>query len=464
MSQPVPTPKPKTTKAERRALQEKQRADKALAQGKQPPPPQQQKASASQQQQKPSTSQEKQPQQPQQPQQDKQERQQQDKQQQTKPVAPHGAQSNPPSKKSEPKASSPSAPEINKTVEETPKRKVSLFDHIPQSDKNFPYKVEINNTDIHPAIIRLGLKFAEGTITGSKARCIALLVALKNVVEDYITPPGAILKRDLDARINTMMAYLAKYRPIALSMQNIINWLQVLLASTNLSENQVKQYITKEIDDYLKNFIGTVAPIAAYVLTKIKDGDVILTYARSHVVEESLRETHLKGKKFRVIVVDSKPHNEGRALVKRLLDDGLECSYTQINAVSYIMKDVTKVLIGASSVLGNGSVLSRIGTAVIAMTAHANHVPVIVCCESFKFSEKVLLDSICWNELGDPDDVVEPGQEDLANWHTKKNLKLLNLKYDVTPVEYVDMVIFENGIIPPTSAPVVLREYRRDLL
>jgi hypothetical protein len=34
---------------------------------------------------------------------------------------------------------------------------------------------------IHPAIIRLGLQYAEGVISGSNARCIALLAALKMV-------------------------------------------------------------------------------------------------------------------------------------------------------------------------------------------------------------------------------------------------------------------------------------------
>ena len=29
-----------------------------------------------------------------------------------------------------------------------------------------------------------------------------------------------------------------------------------------------------------------------------------------------------------------------------------------------------------------------------------------VCCETYKFTERVLLDAICYNELGDPDDLV----------------------------------------------------------
>lgn len=44
----------------------------------------------------------------------------------------------------------------------------------------------------------------------------------------------------------------------------------------------------------------------------------------------------------------------------------------------------TQVMLGASAVLSNGTVLSRAGSAAVAMTAHASSKPVLVCCEAFK--------------------------------------------------------------------------------
>ena len=41
-------------------------------------------------------------------------------------------------------------------------------------------------------------------------------------------------------------------------------------------------------------------------------------------------------------------------------------------------------------------------------------------------------------------------------------MRLLNLVYDVTPPEYVTMIVTEVGLLPPTSVPVVLREYRKE--
>lgn len=42
----------------------------------------------------------------------------------------------------------------------------------------------------HPAVLKLGLKYADGTIKGANARCIAMLDMLRQMVEDYSTPSG----------------------------------------------------------------------------------------------------------------------------------------------------------------------------------------------------------------------------------------------------------------------------------
>ncbi len=59
------------------------------------------------------------------------------------------------------------------------------------------------------------------------------------------------------------------------------------------------------------------------------------------------------------------------------------------------------MFLGAAAVLSNGVVLSRVGTAAVAMMAAEMQRPVLVCCETHKFSERVQLDSITSNALGE---------------------------------------------------------------
>ncbi len=50
--------------------------------------------------------------------------------------------------------------------------------------------------------------------------------------------------------------------------------------------------------------------------------------------------------------------------------------------------------------LGNGYVMSQVGTAQISLIAKTHNVPVLVCCETYKFCERVQTDSFVSNELG----------------------------------------------------------------
>ena len=61
---------------------------------------------------------------------------------------------------------------------------------------------------------------------------------------------------------------------------------------------------------------------------------------------------------------------------------------------------VTKVMLGAHALLANGYVMSRIGSSQVAMVANVYNVPVLVCCETYKFVERVQTDSFVFNELG----------------------------------------------------------------
>ena len=138
----------------------------------------------------------------------------------------------------------------------------------------------------------------------------------------------------------------------------------------------------------------------------------------------------------------------------------------------------------------------------VASLAKAQRVPVIVVCESYKFSEKVQLDSIVFNELGSaqeiavsvpvrPEDVeaasssnsssinnngtnsnvtaipqLHPGYRGAADKHGGYEapdalpFQVVNLRYDCTPIQNIAVVATDIGLIPPTSIPVLIRELK----
>lgn len=162
-------------------------------------------------------------------------------------------------------------------------------------------------------------------------------------------------------------------------------------------------------------------------------------------------------KDFRVIVADSDPLWEGREMLRHLESCKIPCEYVSLSGIPSIMPRVSRVLLGAQALLNNGSVLSRAGTGLVAAMAHEFRTAVIVLCESYKFWERVQIDSFVYNELGDPNALVDSeGMRQLWD-DPKSGLHYLNPIYDITPSDLVDMVITEKSIMPATSVPVVLR-------
>ncbi|XP_018302874.1 translation initiation factor eIF-2B subunit delta [Mycetomoellerius zeteki] len=343
---------------------------------------------------------------------------------------------------------------------------VNLFKHLYQERERSLFNIAIVNSNIHPAIVRLGVQYANKVIVGSNARCVGLLAAVKQVIQDFEKPIHEDFIRGLEANLKESLKYLCHCRPLGVSMHNAmrhLTWQMTQFPST-LSDEKAKNKLQGIIDTYISEQIQLAdKAISLTIQSKISDGNVILTYGYSSLIHKILVEAHAAGKQFRVVVVDGRPWLEGKEQLRRLAKHGIECSYILINALSFIMPEVSKVFLGAHAILANGAVMSRVGTAQVALMAKAFNVPVLVACETHKSSERVQTDSIVHNELGNADDLVNHQSNSsskrslLSNWRTKKSLNLLNITYDVTPADLVTAVVTELAILPCTSVPVILR-------
>ncbi|KAI9323149.1 hypothetical protein BX666DRAFT_2145845 [Dichotomocladium elegans] len=314
-----------------------------------------------------------------------------------------------------------------------------------------------SNKDLHPAVLALGLLFSEHKLVGSNARCVAMLETFSKVIEDHKPPSDATFARNIQKHLDPHIAYLLATRPMSLSMRECIRWLKkevsdIVEEDPPLSDDDARKRLLECIEHFIRERI-TMADqlIVQNGLQKIQDGDVILTYGKSSVVESLLLETKKKNIDFKVIVVDSRPLFEGKHLLRRLTAAGINCSYYLLSSVYVALRSVTKVVMGAHALLNNGAVYSRVGTAMVAMAASDKQIPVMICCETYKFVNRTQVDSLVLNELGQP----SPNESSLSSWREQSNLRLLNLLYDVTPSKYITLVITEVGLIPCTSAPVV---------
>ena len=345
-----------------------------------------------------------------------------------------------------------------------------------------------NSQNLHPAVLSLGLQYTTGKIRGANARAKAMMYTFKRAIQDYALPSSLSASKDKrSSLVHDLLKPTFNYfsntcRTHSVTMGNAFTFLKKFVMDLNRDIDilTLKDSCCDAIDRYIQERIMFADKvICENACTKIVDGDVILTYAKSEVIQALLVHAHTSEEKdFRVIVVDSRPLLEGRKALEILTQAGIECTYIFLNSVSYVMKEVTKAFMGAAALMSDGSILSRVGTASVALMARSNNVPVLFCCETYKITSRVQLESITGNELGNPDDLISTncaidktltrstshafgandGSEVLSEWRASNSLKLLNLLYDLTPSEFVSGIVTEMGILPPTSVAVLLRE------
>uniref|UniRef100_A0A146M241 Translation initiation factor eIF2B subunit delta n=3 Tax=Lygus hesperus TaxID=30085 RepID=A0A146M241_LYGHE len=347
--------------------------------------------------------------------------------------------------KSTQKAQTQSKPQVLKTAAaKSHSNQPKLLSHLLTNKKPLPAHIYQN---VHPAIVELGAKYAARVVSGSNARCIALLQALKRVIVDFVTPREKEFSRAMETRLNDSLVYLNSCRQSSVSMTNALRHVKshlTQLTTDNTTDDDARKKLCEVIDTFIKEQIDVAGEaISLAVAQKISNGDTIAIYGCSSLLLRILVESHNEGKDFEVVVVDGGPLYEGREMCRRLVSENIKCSYVLLPAFSYIVGQTTKVLLGAHALLANGCVMSRSGTAVVAMLAKAHNVPVIVCCETYKFCERVQADAFVHNELGPQDKVSSP--------------PTISLMYDMTPPTLVDAVATELAILPCTSVPVILR-------
>ncbi|GFS25115.1 translation initiation factor eIF-2B subunit delta [Elysia marginata] len=275
-------------------------------------------------------------------------------------------------------------------------------------------------------ILNLGFQYFYQKVVGANARCIAMLVQLREAI------------------------------------------------------TKLQDVITTFIED---NIMKASEGVAHYANSKIVDGDVILVYAASSLICQVLKTAHNKGKKFRVIVVEGRPRTEGKSMLRFLVRCGIPCSYIYIGSATHAMGEATKVFLGAAAMFSIGDMHSRTGNSMIAALAQSYNIPVLVCCETYKFTDKVQLHLADSNLHARGRELIDRGRHNRpsvlsaisgAGGNNNNGVSsnsgssgsgsgstpspnLLNLMYDVTKSRHITVLVTELGMLPCTSVPVVLR-------
>lgn len=248
-------------------------------------------------------------------------------------------------------------------------------------------------------------------------------------------------------------ALLVTTRPTAVSLPNAVHFVMAGLAGTRTA-GEAQSGLVRRAEEFIQSSQHAVGKIAEFGARHIRDGDVILTHCNSEVALGCMIEAHRQGKEIEVFATEVRPRNQGHITIRTLNDAGIKTNFIVDSAVRSFINDVDLVIVGADAVTVNGAVVNKIGTSQVAHTATEARVNVIVAAETYKFAPRTVVGELIQIEERPPGEVLP---DEIAR--TLQNVRVRNPAFDVTPAEFIDLIVTEQGAIPPQMAYVIIREY-----
>lgn len=200
--------------------------------------------------------------------------------------------------------------------------------------------------------------------------------------------------------------------------------------------------IVREAERLLQEYDTATEAIASYAQPFVHGN--ILTCSLSGTVLDVLIACRKQIE--RVIVLEGRPRYEGRTLAQELSKQGVAVTLITDAEAAIFLPICDAVVVGADSVLANGDVINKAGTALLAWTAWGQHVPMYALCETLKISPRRWSDDerTRWAENVKLLEEKEPGE---VLESPIAGVTVRNFYFDHTPYKLISKIITERGVL-----------------
>ncbi|PLX83483.1 MAG: initiation factor 2B [Desulfuromonas sp.] len=245
-------------------------------------------------------------------------------------------------------------------------------------------------------------------------------------------PAGA--PPDLRRLLREQAAALAAARPSMAPIDNLLSrWLRDLDALPEEDLAALRQGASEAANRLCRISRVAVERAAAHAARLIGAGKTVLSHSLSSTVLTVFARLGEEG--VTAVISESRPLCEGHKLAESLCGWGIPVTLVTDAQLGLFAGQADLALVGADSLLADGSVVNKAGTYPLALAARDQGIPFYVCCESFKRHESTT----------DPPPLEEmdPAELDAPE---RPGLTVRNIYFDITPARLVSAWIDENGV------------------
>jgi len=257
------------------------------------------------------------------------------------------------------------------------------------------------------------------------------------------------------AEMREAARHLRDTRPTAVSLPNSLRYvLRNLEGETVAALRASAVDATEEFRDQLDRAQDDLGDIGA---NRLQDGDVVMTHCHSTDALACVKAAVDDGKHIEAVVKETRPRKQGHITAEQLREWDVPVTVIVDNAGRRYLDEVDHVLVGADSIAADGSVVNKVGTSMLAVSARERGVPVMVAAQTLKLHPDTLTGHTVEIEMRDETEVLSDDDRERLG-----NPEVENPAFDVTPPRYVDAIVTERGQFPPESIVTLMRELYGD--
>ncbi|HYA99273.1 MAG TPA: hypothetical protein VED37_03570, partial [Ktedonobacteraceae bacterium] len=196
--------------------------------------------------------------------------------------------------------------------------------------------------------------------------------------------------------------------------------------------------MAQEAAQLLSEFDSAIEHITNYA-RRLLTG-TIMTHSLSGTVLDVLTNclSHIE----QIIVLEGRPRYEGREVARILSQKQASVTLITDAQADIFLPECHAIVVGADSILANGDILNKAGTALLAWAARGHKVPFYVLSETLKVSPNNWSGDLAQLEEKEPTEVLEQGIDGVS---------IRNFYFDRTLSKLVSGVITEQGILNATK-------------
>jgi len=255
---------------------------------------------------------------------------------------------------------------------------------------------------------------------------------------------------DADELRETMKSYAKRIAESRPSMTPITNKLGMFYSRLpeGVPLNELRAAATKSASMIIKESRKDRSRLVKNAKSVLGEPDTVFTISDSSTVADVVLGVGAKN----VVVTESRPQMEGRNLAERLAGMGVNVLLVVDAAAAMFMESADVAVVGADSVLYDGSFINKVGTRMVALAARDQGVPFYVVCSTSKFNVMNYLGRGVELEEKDPSEVAEI-----------KGVNVRNPYFEVVSGRLVTGIITEMGVMEPLDIRRRMEEMRKQV-